>query len=189
MVWWCNLVSDIFVNIGSSNGFSPVGCWCQFIIWTNAVLLTIKPEGKNCKEILIEIHFFFFRKCICKFCSGLNMLTHWGRMMHICVGKLTIIGSDNGLSPGWRRAIIWTNARILLIWPLGTNFNEILIGIQTFSFKKMRLKMSSAKWRPFCHGLNMLIASCPPDTKFHLLVKPLTNYEINYCWVWNTWVN
>ena len=27
-------------------------------------------------------------------------LTHWGRMTHICVGKLTIIGSDNGLSPG-----------------------------------------------------------------------------------------
>ena len=83
-------------------------------------------------------------------------LTHWGRMTHICVGKLTIIGSDNGLSPGRRQAIIWTNAGILLIWSLGTNFNEILIGIQTVSFKKMHLKMSSAKWRPFCLGLNVL---------------------------------
>ena len=27
-------------------------------------------------------------------------LTHWGRVTHICVSKLTIIGSDNGLSPG-----------------------------------------------------------------------------------------
>ena len=52
-------------------------------------------------------------------------LTHWGRVTHICVGKLTIIGSDNGLSPGRRQAIIWTNAGILLIWPLGTNFSEI----------------------------------------------------------------
>ena len=26
-------------------------------------------------------------------------LTHWGRVTHICVSKLTIIGSDNGLSP------------------------------------------------------------------------------------------
>ena len=26
-------------------------------------------------------------------------LTHWGRVTHICVGNLTIIGSDNGLSP------------------------------------------------------------------------------------------
>ena len=36
-------------------------------------------------------------------------LTHWGRVMHICVGNLTIIGSDIGLSPGWRQAIVWTN--------------------------------------------------------------------------------
>ena len=78
-------------------------------------------------------------------------------MTHICVGKLTILGSDNGLSPGRRQAIIWTNAGILLIGPLGTNFSEILIGILTFSFKKMRLKMSSVKWRPFCLGLNVLI--------------------------------
>ena len=52
-------------------------------------------------------------------------LTHWGRVTHICVVKLTIIGSDNGLSPGRRQAIIWTNAGILLIGPLGTNFSEI----------------------------------------------------------------
>ena len=69
-------------------------------------------------------------------------------MTHICVSKLTIIASDNGLSPGRRQAIIWTAAGILLIGPLGTNFSEILIGIQTFSFKKIHLKMSSAKWRP-----------------------------------------
>ena len=74
----------------------------------------------------------------------------------MCVVKLTIIGSDNGLSPGRRQAIIWTNAGILLNGPLGTNFIQILIGIQTFSFKKMHLKMSSAKWRPFCLGLNVL---------------------------------
>ena len=84
------------------------------------------------------------------------LLTHWGRVTHICVGKLTIIGSDNGLSPGRRQAIIWTNAGILLIGPLGTNFSEILIAIQTFSFKKMYLKMASAKWRPFRLGLNVL---------------------------------
>ena len=78
-------------------------------------------------------------------------------MTHICVGKLTIIGSDNGLSPGRRQAIIWTNAGILLIGPLGTNFSEILIEIHIFSFKKMHLKMSSGKWRPFCLGLIVLI--------------------------------
>ena len=41
-----------------------------------------------------------------------QLLTHSGRVMHICVGKLNIIGSDNGLSPGRRQPIIRTNAGI-----------------------------------------------------------------------------
>ena len=86
------------------------------------------------------------------------ILTHWGQVTHICIGKLTIIGSDNGLLPGRCQAIIWTSAGILLIGPLGTNFSEISIGIQTLSFKKMHLKISSAKWRPFCLSLNVLIS-------------------------------
>ena len=87
---------------------------------------------------------------------GHNELTHRGRVTHICVGRLTIIGSDNGLSPGRRQAIIWTNAGVLLIGPLGTNFCEILIEILIFSLKKMSLKVSSAKRQPFCLGLNVL---------------------------------
>ena len=63
-------------------------------------------------------------------------LTHWGRVTHICVIKLTIIVSDNGLSPGRRQAIIWTNDGILLIGPLGTNFSKNSIAILTFSFTK-----------------------------------------------------
>ena len=61
--------------------------------------------------------------------------------MHICVSKLTIIGSDIGLLPGRHQAIIWTNAGILLIRTLGTNFSEILSAIHAFPFKKMHLKM------------------------------------------------
>ena len=86
------------------------------------------------------------------------ILTHWGRVTHLCVGKLNSIASDNGLSPGRRQAITWTNLGILFIGPLGTNFSEILIEIHTFSFKKIHLKMSSAKWRPCCLGLNVLKA-------------------------------
>ena len=73
------------------------------------------------------------------------ILTHWDRMTHICVSEIIIIGSDNGLSPGRHKAIIWTNAWILLSEPLGTNFSEILIEIHTFSFNKMHLNMSSEK--------------------------------------------
>ena len=69
-------------------------------------------------------------------CLVAPVLTHWGRVTHICVGNLTIIGSVNGLSPGRRQAIIWNNAGLLLIEPLGTDFSEISIGIQTFSFQK-----------------------------------------------------
>ena len=85
----------------------------------------------------------------------------WGRVTHICVGNLTIIGSDNGLSPGRRQAITRTNAGILLIRPLRTNFSEILIEILIFSSKKMRLKVSSAKRRPFCLVLSVL--TCQPE--------------------------
>ena len=74
-------------------------------------------------------------------------------MTHICVSKIIIIGSDNGLSPGRRQAIIWTNAGILLIGPLET------IEIYGFSLKKMHLKMLSAKWRIFRLGLNVLKAA------------------------------
>ena len=77
-------------------------------------------------------------------------------MTHISVDNLTIIGSDNGLSPGRRQAITWTNVGILLIGPLRTNFSEMLIEIHTFSFEKIYLKKSSGKWLPFCIDTNVL---------------------------------
>ena len=143
----------------------------QPIIW----ILLIGPLGTNFNEILINNYKFSFRKMHLKmsswkwrpFCLGPNVLTnlpphenyhltHWGRVTHICVSKLSIIGSDNGLSPDRRQAIIYTNAGILLIGTLGTNFNDVLIEIHTFSSKNIHFKMSSGKWRPFCPGLNVL---------------------------------
>ena len=94
-------------------------------------------------------------------CSGVDALTHWGRVTHICISKLNIIGSDNGLAPGRRQAIIWTNAGILLIGPLRTNFSEILVEINTSSYMKMHLKMSSGKWRPFYIGLSVVTVLTP----------------------------
>ena len=67
-----------------------------------------------------------------------------------------IIGSDNGLAPVRCQAIIWTNAGLLSIGAWGTNFSEIVNEIQTFSFKKLHLKVYPVKWQPFCLGLNML---------------------------------
>ena len=134
--------------------------------------------------------------CVAKQCAAeVWWLTHWGRVTHICVGKLTIIGSDNGLSPRRRQAIIWTNDGILLIGPLETNFNEILIEIYTFSFKKMHLKMLSGKWRPFCLGLNVLTTGL--DSNFtwmewiRILSPPRLSVTIRCCIhhgsEWSTW--
>ena len=62
-------------------------------------------------------------------------------MTHIYVGSITIIGSNNSLSLDRRHVIFGVNARILLIRPLGTHLNRILIKVLTFSFNKMHLKM------------------------------------------------
>ena len=91
--------------------------------------------------------------------SCIQGLNHWGPVTHICVSKLSTIGSDNGLSPDRHQAIIWINAGILLIRHLATNFNEMLIEIHTFSVKKKLFKMSSGKRRSFC--LNVLKATTP----------------------------
>ena len=85
-----------------------------------------------------------------------HLFSSLGRVTHMCVSKLSSIGADNGLAPARRQAIIWTNAVILLIGPPGTNFSKLLFEIHTFSFKKIHLKISSGKWRPFCLGLNIL---------------------------------
>ena len=94
-------------------------CWCQAIIYR--MMICYQSHAKE------------------------QTLTHRGRVTHICVSKITIIGSDNGLSPGRRQAIIWTSVGILLVWHLETNFTEIVNEIYTYSFKKIHLKMSSGK--------------------------------------------
>ena len=110
-------------------------------------------------------------------------LTHIGRVTYICVGNLTIIASDNGLSPGRRRAIIWTILWLLLIEPSGANFSEIVIEIHISLFKIMHLKMSSGKWRPFCLGLNELLFD---HTKhFTPYVYDMINLQANGQLMWH----
>ena len=121
--------------------------------------------------------------------QGAIELTHWRRETHICIPKLTIIGSDNGLSPGGHQAIIWTSARILLIGPLRTNVSEIFIGNYTFSFKKMHFKMSSAKWRPLGLGLDVLESHMKQGTQMNKAERRshcLIYYQWK-CWRLSIW--
>ena len=96
------------------------------------------------------------------FIKPFHVLTHWSRVKHRVVSKVTIIGPDNGLTPGRRKAIICTNAGILLIRTLGTNFSEILIEIHTFSLKNafeyVVREMAAIFSRPQCFN-NMSITS------------------------------
>ena len=103
-------------------------------------------------------------------------------MAHICVSNLTIIGSNNGLSPGWRQAIIWTNDGQLLIGPLGTNFSEILIEILTFSIKKMRLKVSSWKWRPFYLGRDKMAAIFQTTLSNAFSCMKMLEFRLKFHW-------
>ena len=77
-------------------------------------------------------------------------------MTRIYVSKIDQIKADDGLSPVRCQVIIWANVVLLLIDILGTYLGEISIEIQTYSFKKLRLEMSSTKWRPFRFGTNVL---------------------------------
>ena len=92
----------------------------------------------------------------CVTVKSLTQLTHWGRVTHICVSKLSILGSDNGLSPGRRQAIIWTNARVLLIyWTIRNkiqwHFNRNwYIFIQENAFENVLWKMATILSRPQC---------------------------------------
>ena len=96
------------------------------ILWRCATLST-----NHCSSVEIILLY--------QFCHV--FIHNWGRMAYIYIGKLTTNGSDNGLAPS-RRQII---AEIL-------HFNRN----QTYSLKKICLKMSSMKCCPFRRGLNVL---------------------------------
>ena len=132
--WWIATVIAVRFNIKTSWQNTEV----VIAVTKTILMITKKPTGCQLPDIIGRVY-----------------LTHWGRVTHICVNKLTIIGSDNGLSPGRRQAIIWTNAGILFIGPWGTNFSDILIGIHTFSFKKNAFenvvwKMAAILSQPQC---------------------------------------
>ena len=137
--WW-------LVNIGSGSSFGAI---IQLaIIWINFDQILWRHMASLYNELSGSLLFFI------RYSVHLPQLIEAEWL--ICVSKLTIIGSDNGLSPIRRQAIIWTNAGIFLIRNLGTNFSKILSEIHTFSLKKMHLKMLFGKWEQFCLGLNVL---------------------------------
>ena len=104
----------------------------SIMVYNNCILQKKnKKKTSYHKSAKTFLHYASWIK-LAKFKPHSLLLIHWGRMTHVCISKLTIFGSDNGLSPGRRQAIIWINAGILLIGPSGTISSEILIEIHIF---------------------------------------------------------
>ena len=83
-------------------------------------------------------------------------LNHCGRMTHICISKLIIIGSDNGLSPNRRQAIVRTKAGLLLIdntFQCNWNWNSNVF-IHENVFENVVWKVAAIWSRPQCVELN-----------------------------------
>ena len=123
----------------------------------------------------------FHRKCWRA--ASLSSLTHWGQVMHICVIKLTIIGSDNGLSPGQRHAIIWTNDVIFVNWILGSKLQwNLNRNLYIFIDENVVWKMVAILPRPQCvklshpTGVSELSAS---GWVLHVITMS-TKYAISY---------
>ena len=115
-----------------------------FIKWpvarcqTTFKLMLIDQQWASCKYIQRK----FSKPCdvliqttICNEAAILVKCTEAEWYIHASVSQ-SVTGSDNGLSPPWRKVIIWTNADWLLTEPLWTKFSEIWIKIQQFSYKK-----------------------------------------------------
>ena len=106
-------------------------------------------------------------------------LTHWERVIHLRVVNLTIIGTDNGLLPDQHQAITWTNAEILLIGPLGTNFSEVLIKIH-IHFHSRKCMMASSHGSIF--QVSELLCKEFTGNQWIFLTKP-SDMEV-WCFLW-----
>ena len=94
------------------------------------ILQILKQRHCRTANIILELHcrVILLTWGCAKSLAHTFLKTHWGRVTHLCVSELSIIR---------------TNAGMLLIGPLQTNFSEIFIEIHIFSFKKVHLKILS----------------------------------------------
>ena len=133
--------------------------------------------------------------------SVIKCLTHWGWVTHIYISNLTIIGSDNDLLPGWHKAIIWTNAGIMLVGPLGTkiqwNFNRnSWIFIQEKAFENGICDTAAISSQPQYGNICLLIKSvfhCNFASRFFHVDIDMSSYISNNPWklyhsyLWACW--
>ena len=178
--YWCYIATNVCSRTSATTCGDLPDCWYTYILTRRWLIHSIDPWPPHdiCyrNKLIICLRLPFFWMCVSvSVCLSPSDLSHFSLPLAVththkhtisllspyiylctCV-RIMILA--NGLSPGRCRAIIWTNAGILLIGTLGTNFSEIVITIEKFSFKKMHLNMYSGKWKPLCLGLNVITHS------------------------------
>ena len=103
------------------------------------------------------------RQILTAFCQKVSLFEGFVRILHVCFiwTAMQCYRCQYSDPKGYGQISLIHNTWMM---SLGTNFSEILNKIHTFPFKKMYLKISSGKLRPFCLGLNVLMGnnSLPP---------------------------
>ena len=135
----CSVLWGLFVLSCSIGLYNPIrdSSPIKFIHRSSALFRICSLWVTRCGLVTLNIVLEIVKyRCL----TSPSHCTHSGRLTHICVSELYIIGSDNGLSPVRRQAIIWNNTGILLIGTSRINSREIFIKIYTFSFMKMHFK-------------------------------------------------
>ena len=172
MPWWCldfilcHHVITYMYHLIESMWYHRLFIWLDSF-WIGCILTAYCKIKYLNRVLFVHINSAHKRWILCD-------LTHWGRVKHMCVSKISIIVSDNGL---WTQSHYLNQCLNIVNWTPGRlNFREILNEINTVSFKKMHLNMSSAQWRFFPLSLNEVIAR--PCPKFNgALVKAPQYFE------------
>ena len=151
---------------------NPWGCLLEIIMWLPKCLWS-KPE-EYCHlsitwMIYLNDNLTTKKKQLCAY------LTHWGWVLDMCISKLTIIGSDNGLSSGQHQAIIWTNAGILFILTLGTTSREIVNEIHNIYSRK-------CIWKCCLFSFNNFFRLTTKETLKLYIINPLWGYKGPLMW-------
>ena len=122
------------------------------------------------------------------------ILTHWGQVMHICVSKLTIIASENGLLPGCHQAITWTNVGMFLMplshcykFCLRTNMNWHSLCIAQHRIDSNYFVLVRCHFR-ICSQANTNVLKCSKhsywpceSTPIHIASHCIAERRINSC--------
>ena len=141
-------MSDWCLNWCQSKGLCFLGCVTLRVkLLSPDSIWQYQHRNSYCGDMMtVKLSYLHNRN---SYTGKMASLSHWGQVMHICIGNLTIIGSDKGLSPA--RHQCW----LIVNWTLGNKFllnfhQNTMIFIQENTLKNGIWKMASILCWPQC---------------------------------------